>query len=79
MKPHKTLRKLKDILHVALQCERGIYIMKSQINTTDTTPPPKRSCMEERTSKYFMGTVPRHTFTKRFQPRTGHGVLGKCF
>ena len=29
--------------------------------------------------KSFMNSVPRHTFSKLFQLRTGHGVLGKYF
>jgi hypothetical protein len=29
--------------------------------------------------KPFMSTVPRHTLSKLFQLRTGHGVLGKYF
>ena len=29
--------------------------------------------------KFFMKTLPRHTFSKLFQLRTGHGVFGKYF
>jgi len=31
------------------------------------------------TLKHFMSTMPRHTFSKLFQPRTSRGVQGNYF
>ena len=78
---HKALQKLKSILHVASRDEwQSYYNTPGEINHYYSTV--KRKLYGRKYPnplKSFMSSVSRHTFSKLFQLRTGHGVLGKYF
>ena len=80
-KSHEALQKLKSTLHVASRDEwqldyetqgdlRQYYSITQRELYGKKYPNPLKS---------FMSTVPRHTLSKLFQLRTGHGVLGNYF
>ena len=77
----KALQKLKSSLHVASRNE-----WQSDYDTPGETSHYYSIVKKElyggkypNPLKSFMSSVSRHTFSKLFQLRTGHGVLGKYF
>jgi len=81
MKSDKALQKLKSSLHAALRNE-----WQSDYDTPGETSYYYSIVKRElyggkypNPLKSFMSSVSRHTFSKFFQFRTGHGVLGKYF
>ena len=77
----KALQKLKSSLHVASRNE-----WQSDYDTPGETSHYYSIVKRElyggkypNPLKSFMSSVSRHTFSKLFQLRTGHGVLGKYF
>ena len=81
MKSDKALQKLKSSLHVASRNE-----WQSDYDTPGETSHyysiVKRELYGEKYPnplKYFMGSKARYIFSKLFQLRTGHGILGKYF
>ena len=80
-KSHKALQKLKNSLYVATSDEwQSDYDIPDEINQYYFIV--KRELYERKYPnplKYFMSKLPRHTISKLFQLRTGHGILVKYF
>ena len=80
-KSYEAMQKLKSSLYNALQKEwQTDYDIPSE--TSHYYSIVKRELyggQYPNPLKSFMNSVPRHTFSKLFQLRTGHGVLGKYF
>jgi hypothetical protein len=78
-KSHEAMQKLKSTLHLALRGEWQLdYETQGELpQYYSTTQRELYGGKYPNPLKSFMSTVPRHTLSKLFQLRTGHGVLGK--
>ena len=77
-KPCKSWKAICMLLRVM----NGNQIMIHQVKSTITVSIVKRELYGRKCPnplKSFMSSVSRHAFSKLFQLRTGHGVLGKYF
>jgi hypothetical protein len=80
-KSHEAMQKLKKNLHLASRGEWQLdYETQGELRQYYSTT--KRELYRGKYPnllKPFMSTVPRHTLSKLFQLRTGHGALEKYF
>jgi hypothetical protein len=80
-KYHKAMQKLKNTLHLALRGEWQLdYETQGKLRQYySTTKRELYGGKYPNPLKSFMSTVPRHTLSKLFQLRIGHGALEKYF